>query len=154
MAVGMESREEAEGELGQPGEGAGGRRRHLPTSILPRPNWRREYTSKAAQVTPGPQEQHTHLVLHWHVRGRGASTQTRGAGPPRLLRGLLWGSGGAALGPGSGVLRFLGSVDVSALASRTLGLSCSSGKAPTFPTLVAFPAPSSGAFFLGRNVIS
>lgn len=62
MAVGMESREEAEGELDQPGEGAGGQRRHLPTSILPRPNWRREYMSKAAQVTPGPQEQHTHLV--------------------------------------------------------------------------------------------
>lgn len=62
MAVGMESREEAEGELDQPGEGAGGQRRHLPTSILPRSNWRREYMSKAAQVTPGPQEQHTHLV--------------------------------------------------------------------------------------------
>lgn len=37
-------------------------------------------------------------------------------------------------------------------ASRTLGLSPSSGKGPAFPTPVAFPAPSSGAFLLGPGV--
>lgn len=37
-------------------------------------------------------------------------------------------------------------------ASRRLGLSPSSGKEPAFPKLVAFPAPSSGAFFLGPGV--
>lgn len=37
---------------------------------------------------------------HCHVTGWGASTRTRGVGPLRLLRGLLWGSGGTALGPG------------------------------------------------------
>lgn len=37
-------------------------------------------------------------------------------------------------------------------ASRNLGLSPSSGKGPAFPILVAFPAPSSGAFLLGHGV--
>lgn len=53
---------------------------------------------------------------------------------------------GATLGSSSGFLSFCGSVDVSHFALRLLGLSLCSREGSPFPILVAFPAPSSGAF--------
>ena len=60
---------------------------------------------------------------------------------------------------GNGVPHWVSAASLAAwmcqhFASGTLGLSPSSGKEPAFPLLVAFSAPSSGAFFLEPGVQS
>lgn len=129
-----------------------GRGRSLPTPIVPRPNWWRppEPGSSGHTWAPGA------LPLRWHTAGRAASAGTRGRGH----RGCRWGCcgpvrgcGGAALGPGLRAPR---------LPWQRRGVSTSQGergacppaleRGPPSPVLVAFPAPSSGAFFLGPGV--
>lgn len=110
--------------------------------------------SQAAPATPGLQE---------HCPCAGTRRDE-----PRLLglggwghRGCRWGCRGPEpravgvprLGPGWGLLGFLGSAEVSALRIENGG-ACPPAleRDPPSLVLVAFPAPSSGAFFLGPGV--
>lgn len=74
-----------------------------------------------------------------------------------LLRGSLWACAGGQRGCRAWSQAPVSSASLAAwmcwhFASRSLGLSPSSGERPTFPMLGAFSAPSSGAFFLGPGV--